>query len=68
MTDFSIGSFPYEDDILLSTLVGSNFTGDVIVSAEGIYIGNVTMNLTVITKSVIEMDDFNAQFLMEPGR
>ena len=68
VTDFSIGRRPHVDDIVTSTLVGGDYLGDVVVSAEGIYLGNATLNLTVLTKYVREMDDFNAQFLMEPGR
>ncbi len=43
-------------------------SSDAVVLGSPIYIGNVTMNLTTIAKYVTEMDDFNAQFLMEPGR
>ena len=67
-SDFSIGRQPHVDDIVGLTLVGGDYMGQVVVSAEGIYVGNVTSNLTFLTEYVKTMDDLNAQFLMEPGR
>ena len=70
-SDFSIGRQPHIDDIVTLATVAGNFTGELVVSANGFYLvgENVThTNLTLISGWETEVDDLNAQYLMEPGR
>lgn len=71
LADFSVGRQPHVDDIIESTIVAGNFSGELLVLADGFYLigaNTTTTNLTLISGWETLVDDLNAQYLMEPGR